>query len=306
MAAAHYAAWRRHVPFTSIARRAWNLGVWPAGAVLLFLILSKLTVGSWFVTGGFYVPDPHYQGRALRSLIAVWWGTHQLSTMTTELLALVGVAVVAVRAIASRTDAPLLVPLSLLAAGILPFVAFYGGHPFRVRYMIPMVAAAALFGGLLVGFLRRDKLSSHAATALVSVMIGITLIQSPPWRQDAPMLLEARWDQPLSAGRRAVTACLAGGYKGEKVLASMASLAHYMQELSHEGFAIADFVHEGNGVIWTLAIEAGPARSVGWMLVEEEAEGGDTLATRIRRDPAFVSGMERVCEGGGVALYKRL
>ena len=33
----------------------------------------------------------------------------------------------------------------------------------------------------------------------------------------------------------------------------MGSLAHYMQELSREGFAIADFIHEGNGIIWELA-----------------------------------------------------
>jgi hypothetical protein len=85
----------------------------------------------------------------------------------------------------------------------------------------------------------------------------------------------------------------------------MGSLAHYMQELSHEGFALRDFIHEGNGVIWQLAVESGPAPHAGWMLVEEQAEGGDVLAQRIRRDPSFVRGMSRVCEGGGVALYKR-
>jgi hypothetical protein len=40
------------------------------------------------------------------------------------------------------------------------------------------------------------------------------------------------------------------------------------------------------------------------MLVEEEAEGGDVLAKRIRDDPGFASGVERMCEGGGVALYR--
>ena len=44
-----------------------------------------------------------------------------------------------------------------------------------------------------------------------------------------------------------MTACLRGGYHGEKILASMGSLAHYMQELSRDGFRIADFIHEGNG-----------------------------------------------------------
>jgi hypothetical protein len=160
-----------------------------------------------------------------------------------------------------------------------------------------------LFAGLGVGMVRRQ-----AAVVLAGLAIGITLIQSPPWWQDAPMLLEAQWDRPASRGRRAVTTCLAPDYHGEKVLASMGSLAHYMQELSRDGFdgfAIADFIHEGNGVIWQLALETGPAPHAGWMLVEEQAEGGDVLAQRIRRDPAFTRGMRRMCEGGGVALYRR-
>jgi hypothetical protein len=69
--------------------------------------------------------------------------------------------------------------------------------------------------------------------------------------------------------------------------------------------AIADFVHEGNGVIWTMALQTGPAPHAGWMMVEEVAEGGDVLAERVRSDPGFTRGMIRECEGGGVALYKR-
>ena len=302
--AALFAAWRRHLPARSLVRRA-SVTIWPVVAVLLFMLNSRVTVGAWFVTDGFYVPDPGYQGLVGRSLIAVWWGAHQLSTKTTATLALIGAVLVGGRAFASRTASPMLVPLSLLAAAALPFYAFHAGHPFRVRYMIPIVAAYAPLAGLLVGSLRRDRLSSLASTALVAVMIGITLIQSPPWRADAPMLLEAQWDRPASAGRRAVTACLAPAYHGEKVLASMASLAHYMQELSNNGFALRDFIHEGNGVIWQAALETGPAPHAGWMLVEERAEGGDVLAQRIRRDPRFIRGMTRICEGGGVALYRR-
>ena len=102
-----------------------------------------------------------------------------------------------------------------------------------------------------------------------------------------------------------MTVCLAPRHAGEKILASMGSLAHYMQELSHAGFDLADFVNEGNGAIWELAMETGPAPHAGWMLVEEQAEGGDVLAQAIRRSPAFARGMTRVCEGGGVALYRR-
>jgi hypothetical protein len=300
LAATVYASWRLGASRSALLRRAWRLALWPAAAVALFLINSRITVGSWFVTGGFYVPDAAYQGQAFRGLAAVWWGTHQLSTRTTELIAVAAAALFVGRGLMRRADAALLVPAALFASAALPLYAFYEGHPFRIRYMIPLVAACALFGGLGVGVLRRS-----AAWVTAGLLIGITLVQSPPWWSEAPMLVEAQWDRPASDGRRAVTACLAPNYGGEKILASMGSLAHYMQELSADGFSIADFVHEGNGVIWELALETGPAPHAGWMLVEEQAEGGDVLAGRIRHDPAFTRRMTRTCEGGGVALYRR-
>jgi hypothetical protein len=85
----------------------------------------------------------------------------------------------------------------------------------------------------------------------------------------------------------------------------MGSLGHYMQEASSAGFDIADFVHEGNGDLWTEASET-PGRFVNWVLVEERAEGGDALAARIRATPALVEGFERVVEGGGLVLYRRI
>jgi hypothetical protein len=300
VAAALFAASRLGASPQTLVRRAWRLASWPALAVLIFLIDSRITVGEWFVTGGFFVADPAYDGRPLRSLVAVWWGTHELSTRTTEIVAAAAAGVVVVRACLRREDAGLLIPVALFAAAALPFYAFHEGHPFRIRYMVPLVAACALFAGAAVGIVRQ-----HAVYILAGLLVGITVLQSPPWQRDAPMVVEAQWDRPASVGRQRVTACLAPAYRGEKILASMGSLAHYMQELSREGFAIADFIHEGNGVIWELALETGPAPHAGWMLVEERAEGGDVLAQRIRRDAAFTSGMRRACEGGGVALYRR-
>ena len=298
--AALYGSARLGASHPALLRRAWRLGVWPATAVLLFVALGRITVGAWLVTSGFYLPDPGYEHQIGRSLLAVWWGTHQLSTRPTEAIAVAAAALFIVRALQRRADAPLLVAVALFASAALPAYALYQGHPFRVRYMIPVAAACTLFGGLAVGVLR-----VRAAAALAALLVGVTLLQSPPWRQDAPLLLEAQWDRIARDGRRRVTTCLTSDYRGEKILASMGSLAHYMQELSHEGLTIADFVHEGNGAIWELAMETGPRPHTGWMLTEESSEGGDVLAQRIRRDPGFAQGMMRVCEGGGVALYKR-
>ncbi len=301
LAAAIYASWRRGVPAATLARRAWRLGVWPAAAVAVFLVNSRITVGAWFVSGGFYVPDPTYAGLVRKTLIALWWGTHQMSGYVVEVVALGTAAILMARALARREDAPLLIPLALFAPAALPFYAFVSGHPFRIRYMIPLVAACAVFSAVSVGLLKGVLARSILAAALAAALA----VESPMWDGNAPLVVEAQVDVPLSLNRRAVTACLAEEYRGEKVLASMGSLAHYMQELSHAGFDIADFIHEGNGSIWEIALRTGPAVHAGWMLVEEEAEGGDVLAQALRRDSDFGRDMTRVCEGGGVALYKR-
>jgi len=310
VAAAGYATWRRGAPLDVLVRRTWRLAIWPAAAVVIFLVNSRITVGAWFVSEGFYVLDPTYAHQPLRTLIGIWWGTHRLSGYAIETIALAGAGAIAWRALVRKEDASLLVTLALFAAAALPLVAFYQGHPYRIRYMIPEVAACAMFCGFSVGMVNSQRRAgpfgpATSAVAVSVILVASLLIESPPWNMQAPMLAEAQWDRGASIGRRDVTACLARDYTGDKVLASMGSLAHYMQELSNNGFAIADFINEGNGDIWNLALQTGPAPHAGWMLVEEVAEGGDVLAEHVRHDPAFTRGMTRVCEGGGVALYKR-
>ena len=117
------------------------------------------------------------------------------------------------------------------------------------------------------------------------------------------MVLEAQWDRPNSRGRQDVTACLPSEAPRPMVMASMGSLAHYMHELSHAGFGIRNFLHEGNGDIWLAALN-GPDRYVDWLLIEERAAGGDMLFKRAAAEPRFLEGFDRVCAGGGVALYR--
>ena len=299
LAAAALAA--RGVPFRRVAESILRLAIWPATAAVLFAAISRLTTGEWFVTGGFYKVDPTYDGLPLKSLIAVWWGTHRLIGYVVESAALLTGLWLIVRAAADRSTASRLIPLALLTAGALPFYAFVEGHPFRVRYMVVLAAACALLCGLLVGFVRQRRV----AAAIAAVLVAAALVEAPPWSMNAAMIAEAQWDVPRTIERRAVTGCLHDGYRGEKILASMGSLAHYMQELSRAGLRISDFVHEGNGAIWNLALTTNPADHAGWMIVEEQSEGGDVLARRMREDVTFAVSMERVCAGGGVALYRK-
>jgi hypothetical protein len=304
--------WRQGHAFGVIARQIWQLARWPAAAVMLFLLLSRLTVGAWFVSGGFYERDPTYDAQAVKTLLAIWWGTHRLSGYVIEIVGLASAAWLVWRSVRHREEAPHFLTIVLFAAAALPAYAFYEAHPFRIRYMVPIVTACALFCGVAVGAMSgrsvrtgRSKRTGPTAWLLAMLLIASLLIESPPWSRDSPLLVEAQLDAANSLARQHVTECLAPAYHGEKVLASMGSLAHYMQELSHQGFAIADFIHEGNGALWDLALETGPAPHAGWMLAEEESEGGDVLAQHVRRDHDFVRGMTKECEGGGVALYKR-
>jgi len=301
IAAAAVVMWAKGMSPAAITRQLWRLSRWPVAAVGLFVLNSRLTVGEWIVSRGFYVTDPTYDGQAGKTIVSIWWGTHRLGGYVLEIVALITAAVLIARAIARRADSALLVTVTLFAAAAVPSFAFYEGHPFRIRYMLPLAFACIPLCGLAVGRQSRPALRALLAT----VLIGSALFESPPWNADAPLLVESQLDASNSAGRHQVTACLSQRYHGEKVLASMGSLAHYMQELSHDGFMLTDFIHEGNGVLWDMALETGPAPLAGWMLVEEQAEGGDVLAERVRRDPAFTSKMMRVCEGGGVALYER-
>jgi hypothetical protein len=164
--------------------------------------------------------------------------------------------------------------------------------------MVPLIAAQAIGLGATVGAVRR----AAPLTALV-VALGLAM-ELRPLSALAPMVIEAQWDRPNVRARQHVTDCLRAQYDGTTIMASMGSLGHYMQEMSRDGFRLRDFLHEGNGDIWLAALD-GPRPYAGWLLIEEKAEGGDMLAHLAREHPSFSIGYTRVCEGAGVALYRR-
>jgi hypothetical protein len=293
------ARWRRGTPLRELTPVAWQLARYPIGAAIFFLFLSRTTVGEWFVSGGFYVPDATLQGHPGIVWEKILEGTRDLSGAWLVRLAQISIGVLGLTALLWRQGAALLIPLGMFAAVALPFSAFLSGHPFRIRYEIPIVVASALSIGLATGLLRK---AAPIAALVILVLVGR---DARPFDADAPMVREAQLDRANGFGRQAVTACLARDYQGETIFASMGSLAHYMQELSQIGLGISDFLHEGNHPMWDAAVVVGGAPFAGWMLVEEAAEGGDVLAHQIRENPAFANGYERVCEGGNVALYRR-
>jgi hypothetical protein len=57
--------------------------------------------------------------------------------------------------------------------------------------------------------------------------------------------------------------------------------------------------------MWDSAFTRGPAPLVEFVLLEEEAEGGDAVVQRFRLVPALLEGFAPICSGGNVSLYQR-
>jgi len=299
MALAALAKWQRGAAFGGVAREIAKLAAYPAATVLFFMGMSFASTGSWFVTGGFYVPDPKLQGQLGAVWDAIREGVVLLAGATFVDAAEICAALLLLFAVTRRQWVVMTVPLALLAAVALPIYAFYSGHPFRIRYEIPLILGAATCMGAAVSMLR-------LAVPLAAIPLLFFIVrEAPPFDRDAPMIVEAQLDRANGIARRAVTECLQRDYDGTTIMASMGSLAHYMQELSHAGFDIADFLHEGSGPIWQQAYYYEPSPFVGWVLIEEAAEGGDMLFQKQQSWPGFLAGYERVCSGGNVALYRR-
>jgi hypothetical protein len=301
LVAAAWARWRRGQPIASAVRDVAAIAAYPAVAVAAFAIFSRVVVGAWFVGSDFFVPENKALGDPMMAAAEIGWGARMLSGTVLTWIGAFGVAIAVTIGLVSRMRAGALAVLALLGMAAVPWTAFLEGHPFRIRYMVPLIAIEAIGAGIAAGIVPERRARAACAIGLLA-LAGYEL---RPLDAAAPMVAEAQWDRPNQPLRAQVTACIAQPLRGAKIMASMGSLGHYMQEASRSGLAIRDFLHEGNGDIWLAALE-NPRPFAAWMLIEEKAEGGDMLARRARERPAFLDGYERVCEGAGLALYRRI
>jgi hypothetical protein len=263
------------------------------------MVNSRWTVGAWFVSSGFFVPENTAAlGHPLVALRQVQDGLHRLSGTALVWSGYAGAVLIVLAFARSRCRSSLLVLLSLAGAAALPWLAYLQGHPFRIRYDVPLLAACAALAGAGIGLLW-----TRAQVVVAAAVVTMAVLQSRPLDRTAPLVAESQLDAVNTTGRRAVTEYLVREYDGRTIMMSMGSLGHYMHDLSAHGFRIHDFVHEGNGDIWHFALSQ-PHTTVEWIAIEEQAEGGDALYLEARRHPAFLEGFSRVAEGGGVALYR--
>jgi hypothetical protein len=302
LAAALWTVRRRGVPLGDGFRQVAGVAVYPLAAIVAFAVFSRVVVGQWFVANGFFVPENKALGSVWMAAKEVGWGLRMLSAPGVVAVAGAGAAILAIAGLLAAGRGDALIALSLGASALLPWSAFFKGHPFRIRYMVPLIAIEAIAAGVVAG---APVLPRRLRGALAAALVLLAVYELRPLDERAPMVIEAQWDRPNGPVRQRVTDCLVRARDGEKIMASMGSLGHYMQETSRSGFAIRDFLHEGNGDIWLAALDNSPRPFAGWILIEEKAEGGDMLAQKAREHPEWLSGYSRVCEGAGLALYRR-
>jgi hypothetical protein len=290
---------RRGVPLRASLRRIVRLSTYPVIALVLFSANSRWTTGTWFVPSGFFVPENAALGNAALAFSQVRESVFRLSGDAWLWPACLASLLVVVAAARRRNQAPLLLVLALAAAAALPWYAFYQGHPLRIRYGLPLVAACAALTATGIGLIWR-VLRIPAATAVVVW----ALTQSPPFTTHAPMIAEAQRDATNKVGRGNITNYLREHWDGSTIMMSMGSLAHYMHDLTELRINVRDFLQEGNEQLWVHAAARGPRGFVRWVVIEERAEGGDVLFQAASKDPRFLEGFTRVAEGGGAALYR--
>ena len=290
---------RRGTGAAESLRRCATLGVYPAVALVLFSANSRWTTGTWFVTAGFFVPENEALGNAALALAQVRESTFRLSGTAWLWPAYAGSAVVVWTAVRDRSRASMLLVFALAGAIALPWYAYYQGHPFRVRYGLPLVAACAAVTAMGIA-----ALVAPLRTVAAGAVVMWVLIQSPPFSARAPMIAEAQRDAANQIGREAVTSYLREHWDGTTIMMSMGSLAHYMHDLTKLNLRIRDFLQEGNEQLWVHASTRGPRGFVRWVVIEERAEGGDLLYQAAVNNPQFLDGFARVAQGGGIALYR--
>ena len=289
---------RRGMPWLSAARVAVALSFWPTVAVIAFSMNSRWVIGSWFVPSDFFVPE---NVQALGNPAEAWRqideGLRLLSGSALVWGGYAGALLVTLALVRPRSPHSIALVLALAASAALPMYAYLQGHPFRIRYDLPLVIAAASLTAAGIAVLHRWARGPAAAVVLTA-----TLLQASPLDHTAPLVQESQREAAAMAGRTALTDYLRDHYDGTTIMMSMGSLAHYMHDLSNAGFEIRNFLHEGNGEIWRFAMLA-PRGHAGWLMFERYAEGGDAMFHAAQR-PRWLEGFELVVEGGGVSLYR--
>ena len=163
----------------------------------------------------------------------------------------------------------------------LPWAAFLKGHPFRIRYMVPLIAVEAIGAGIAAGIVPERRLRAACAIAL----LGARRLRAAAARRDGADGRRGAVGSPeraaARAGDRVPRAAAAAARRSWRAWDRSATTCRRRRA---SGFAIRDFLHEGNGDIWLAALERpAPVRGL-------DADRGEGRRRRHARAASRASG----------------
>ena len=171
LAGAVLARRRERASLAEAIRDIAPIAVYPTAAIGAFLLFGRIMDVQWFVSGSLVAENPAL-GRPWTAANQILTGVRALGGTLTTVIGLVGLIGLLARGLFARPGAIALVALAPAAAAAVPWIAFFEGHPQRVRYMVPLLAAQAIGVGAAAA---RWRQAAPVAAIVVMIIAGLEL-----------------------------------------------------------------------------------------------------------------------------------
>jgi len=165
---------RRHerARLTEAIRDVAPIAIYPAVAIGVFLLVHRIVAGQW-VASGLFVAEHPALGHPWTAATQILTGVRSLGGTLTTVIALVGVSGLVARGLFTASDAVALVALAPAAAAAAPWIALFEGHPQRVRYLVPLLAAQAIGAGAAAA---RWRQAAPVAAVVLMIIAGLEIV----------------------------------------------------------------------------------------------------------------------------------
>ena len=152
-------------------REVAPIAIYPAVAMVVFVLVHRIVVGQWFASGWVATENPAL-GHPWTAAIQILTGVRALGGTLTTVIALVGLLGLLARGLFTGSGAVALVALAPAAAAAVPWIAFFEGHPPRVRLMVPLLAAQAIGAGAAAA---RWRQAAPVAAIVLMIIAGLEI-----------------------------------------------------------------------------------------------------------------------------------
>jgi len=152
-------------------REVAPMAVYPVVTIGVVFLIHRIGAGQWFARGAVMADNP--------ALAHPWIAANQILTgvrtlggTLTTVIGLVGLIGLLARGLFTGPDAVALVALAPVAAAAGPWIASIEGHPQRVRYLVPLLAAQAIGVGAAAA---RWRQAAPVAAIVVAIIAALEI-----------------------------------------------------------------------------------------------------------------------------------